>query len=56
MPDPAAIRPAAAEDAAAVTACVCAAYLRYIERIGYFAFDYRTVDGYPRVFMRKELP
>lgn len=28
------IRPAAPEDAAAVTACVCAAYQRYIPRIG----------------------
>jgi hypothetical protein len=25
-------------------------------RIGYVAFDHRVVNGYPRVFMRKQLP
>jgi hypothetical protein len=25
-------------------------------RIGYVVFDHRVVNGYPRVFMRKQLP
>jgi hypothetical protein len=50
------LRPAKPEDAPGIAACVCEAYVHYIERIGYVEYDHRVINGYPRVFFRKALP
>lgn len=49
------IRSVTLEDVPGITACVCEAYVHYIERIGYVEYDHRVVNGYPRVFLRKSL-